>query len=244
MSLNLTTVKLRARQITGVKIGRSPAETDVPDEAIEADLVTATRELNGAFAGTALKETIFTATAGVQDYSIEDNVGDDVLRISEVRRSSAYTPDLILPDQDLRLDHSGRFNAGNSSVIDPGLQGETFRVIIQQARAARAERQDGWAEAPGGLLRLMPPPIDAEVIAVEYVATGSDVTTLPDRAEQAMVYAACVALLNGAINRIGQDKVTSEVLRLGSTDNRIKTLRDQRDYYERKYENELENAKQ
>ncbi len=236
-----TDIFLRARQIVGNKIGRSAAEQDVPDEAIEAELKTAVRDLNAANPGSALRDVTFTATAGVQDYLIVTYVGDDVYKIQDVWRGGAFTPDYLLDDSEPRLDP--RVSSSAATVIHPGLQADVFRTIIQQQRADRFDRLGGWEEAPGGKLRLMPPPVDAEIIAVRYVATGYAISDLPASAEQALVYAACVCLLNGMINRIGGDKVSVEVQRLGTTDQRIKLLEKQRDYYEQKYQDELARAR-
>ncbi len=246
MSLSKTQIIQRAREITGNKEDRSPAETTIPDAAIEADLKSAIRELNSAFGATsnsAQKDVMFTATAGIQDYDITLRVGTDVYRIEEVWRSSCFTPDFVLFDDRMRINGTTGFNATNAAVIQPGMQSSVFRTIIEMARSERADRQGGWEQAPGNILRLMPPPLDAEIIAVRYIASAFSIETLPDEAEQALVYAACVSILDASINRIASDKVTHQILQVRTTDQRIKMLADQRTRYEALYEAELNGAR-
>lgn len=220
----------KAREITGNKEDRSVSEVQIPDAAITADLVPVVRELNRIYGTTSsAKEVKFHPVAGQQDYSIATYVGNDVYRIEEVLRSEQDFPVGALNQSSII---PWKYVEVTEETIPSGLQGDTFRAI---ENAQRFERADGYSwQQFGSLLRLFPVPESAaEWVYVQYTATGFSMSTLPDETEPALVFAACVAILNCELNRISSNRFVSKVSG-ESSELRIKTLREQRNEYRTK----------
>jgi hypothetical protein len=232
---DLTTIIERARDITGNKVDRSLNEVGIPDEAIEAELLPYIRDLNKIYGtSSGVKEIRFTTTANQQNYSILADVGTDVQQITEVLQSDAHYPDYVLgmDSSFLTLGGDRAFNPDIQSVVPAGLQGDVFRTIVDQQRAERASRYS-W-DTVGDTLRLYPPPGPPQTVSVKYVSTGSSIGTLPTETENALTYAAVVAICDGVLNRISADRAVSKAW--GEADlMRIKTVQSQRDRYEKKY---------
>jgi hypothetical protein len=223
----------KARGIVGNKTENSAGEVMIDDVDIDIELAPAIRELNKIYGSSvARKEQWFVTVANQQAYSIAGVIGTDVSEIEEVLRSGSYLPDHLLDGScDRFLGCNGQFNG--DCVIPAGLQADTFRAIVQQHRA---ELTDQFTyQIRGDVLRLIPVPTCVEQVMVTYTTTSLSIETLPDETETALVYAASVALLDAMLNRIGADKITRAIQGMDTTDTRIKTLKDQRDRYERKY---------
>lgn len=226
----------KAREITGNKPSVAVGETGVPDTAILAALGPAVRDLARSFGdASSTKETIFTTTAGVQDYALADYVGADVSQVTEVMRSSAYVADVLSdegeidPEDGLPLKRWG-------TAIPGGGQGAVFDKIVATQRAGRIGRYS-WEVVNGTTLRLYPLPQGEEVVAVRYLAAGGTITDLGAETEACLVWAACAAILDAVINRIMSDRATTATWGEAQT-KRLDVLLKQRDRYSDLYRQE------
>lgn len=230
------TILDKARQITGNKPDNAVGETFIPDDAILAALAPAIRDLNTIYGNASgLKETTFTASAGVQDYGIEATIGPDVFEVMDVIRSGAYVPDDAINAAD--MDPATGLPMAQGSIIPAGYQGDAMDVIVAQWRAGHADKFD-WEVVNGDTLRLMPRPLYAETISVRYVASAYTIETLPANTETVLVFAACVAILNGIINRTNSSRQMTDTYGQAQTE-RLKLLVKQRDYYQGAFDKEF-----
>jgi hypothetical protein len=156
-----------------------------------------------------------------------------VYEVIEVIRSAAYLPDGILGNE---IDPQTGLRYG-SSTIPQGYQGDAMDVILAQWRNRRADAFD-WEVVNNSTLRLMPTPMFAEAVAVRYVTSAYTIDTLPVNTESVLVFAACVAILNGIINRINSSRQTTDTYGQAQTE-RLKTLAAQRDYYQGAFDKEF-----
>ncbi|MGE5610990.1 MAG: hypothetical protein ACM359_17200 [Bacillota bacterium] len=224
----------KARQITGNKMDNAVGETFIPDDAIAAAIAPAVRDLNTIYGtATGLKEFTFTATPGVQDYDLQATLGADVYEVMEVIRSAAYLADGLLGDE---IDPQTGLRFGNSA-IPQGYQGDAMDVILAQWRKRRTDAFD-WEVVNNTTLRLMPAPMFAEAISVRYVTSAYTIDTLPANTESVLLFAACVAILNGIINRINSSRQTTDTYGQAQTE-RLNNLVSQRDYYQGAFEKEF-----
>jgi len=233
MSFTAEDVVSLARDETGIKLENAVGELFVPDHIIESGIGPIVRELNRMLGTTtAVREVNFTAVPETQDYTISTYVGTDVHRIDQVLRSGAFVPDGVV-----QTDEWDRENGYNGEAVIPtGLQADTFDVITAGERFRRSDRYT-W-ETINGKLRLMPTPVSAETVSIRYTSTGYSVATLPDESKMALVYGACTVILNGVLNRLSSSRTTDKFFG-ETTDQRIDTLRSQRDEYRSKYQGEL-----
>lgn len=225
-----------------LSVGNVPSgvagDLSVKDEALRAAMRPVVRELNRLF-GTAnsKKEVVFETLADTQDYPVATYVSaSDVGEILEVSRSGMFVSDGSLrPNYD--LDVNGR--VVGTGVIPDGYQGAAMDVIRNIERARHLDRYDwelAYNSSGGEVIRLYPVPSAAgEIVHVTYTTTGASIETLPDEAEDALHYAACVALLDGMINRLNAlPTQMSESKEAAST--QLRALTQQRDRYEGKFE--------
>lgn len=225
----------KARDITGNKPSVAVGETSIPDSAILAALDPVIRDLSRRYGdATTSKEVVFDAVPGQQDYSLDTYVGTGVYEIVEALRSIGYLPD-VLTDGD-EVDPGTGLPMCRYGNIRAGGQGAVFDKIIQ---THRRQRQDelSWEivrKADGDYLRLYPMPLCAEVVAVSIVSTGFDIDSLPQKTEACLVWAACVAIIDGVINRIMSDRATTSTWGEAQT-RRLDLLKAQRDRYEQLY---------
>lgn len=240
MSLTIAQIIEKARSVAGNELQNSAGESFVPDEAITIELAPIIRKINSKFgSATGLKEVFLTVVADQQDYAFSA-VASDVKTITEVMRSGADVPAGSILGGGY-VDPAPFNDASNMrGVIPAGLQPEVFDDIIAQHRW-RAADEFSW-ETFGTTLRLFPPPVSGEVIAIRYVTTGSSVDTIPDTCETLLVYAAVAALFDGELNRINRTRVTTKQF-TDADAIRSKMCRDQRDYYQKKYQGELSEVK-
>jgi hypothetical protein len=219
-----------------LEVGNLPSvivgEQGVKDEAVLAALKWSVRELN-ALAGTntSRKEVWFTTTAGTQDYSLAV-IASDIGEVEEVYDSRAFVSDYDLGGP-TETDVRGRYV--EDGVVSAGYQQAAMKSIIASYRWLKLDDYH-WAIAyPSGTksLRLFPKPEGAVSVLVEYTTTAGDITTLPNEAEEALHYAACVALLDCMINRTNNERHDPEQREARMT--QVKTLTAQRDRYEGKY---------
>lgn len=241
MPLTTAAVIQKARDITGNHKDRSPAEIHIPDEAIQVDLASTIRLLNKRYGlDDGLKEVECTAVANQQDYTITSFVGSDVQTITEVLREGAHTPETVLGTDEQDYLNRNLSTNGRRAVIPSGYQQDVFDSMVQTMRYNRNDRYS-W-EIIEGKLRLFPKPSYAEKMSVRYISTGASIASLPNECETTLVYAACRAIIDCILNRMGMDRATQKAF--GDTDmNRIKTLSEQRDRYSRMMNEELANIR-
>ncbi len=233
MAIHEAEIIAAARRVTGLERDDAIGEQYVPDEAVLAQMAEAVLELNAAFGNsTGRREARFTATPNVQEYDLAAIVGPDVLAVDEVVRSGSFVPDDVLSPSD--VDPLTGVPMGNGGVIPDGYQGSATDTIVAMARHAHVAEFD-FAVTPDQRLRLFPVPRAAETVVVCYTTTGQSMATLPEQARAAVTYAACVALLDGSINRLNHTRPDVR----GAADAllvQMRALQAQRDRYERKYE--------
>lgn len=235
--MDLSTIIQAARDITGNEKTMAAGDQFVPDEAIETDLTPIIRILNNRFGNVSgKKETIFNTIAGQQDYLISTYVGTDVERISKVMREGSFVPDYFLGAGDGVdiLNYGGPTN--QAPIIPAGFQANTFDVIVQMNRSEVADRFD-WEEFQGKI-RLYPVPTRDEVIAVQYVSTGSSIDTLPEKTMAALTYAAVVAIIDSGIMRMGHNKALNRAYGEGDA-NPMDAWLTMRNIYAGKLESEM-----
>lgn len=233
-------VLARAREITGNKVTRDAAERHATDGAILNAIQTHIRDLNLKYGNTTgKKEITFTTVAGTQDYDIPTYVGADVGQIDEVLQAGAYVADVLFSDGD-EVDPTTGYANRSRARIPAGLQQDVFDTVGGILRARR--NSDFSHKVVGQKLRLFPPPQSAYKVVVTYATSGYSIDTLPIEAREAVVYAACYAIIDAMLNKImssiyaaQQDSQTGATV----SDQRIKVLRDQRDRYEAKYNEEF-----
>ena len=231
---DLITVTGKARKIIGNQPDTAVGEVFIPDDVVDIALAPIVRDLNKLYgSASGMKEKAFTAVANQQLYTIADVIGSDVSEIVEVIRSSARCPD-ALPSAD--VDPRTGLPISRAS-IPQGYQDDAMEVIVGQWRARHADKF-AWEIVNGVSLRLMPVPAGAEDVIVQYVSTGASITTLPASTETALIYAACVAILNGQINRVNSDRATADTFGQAK-DDRIRSMVQQRDYYQGQYDREV-----
>lgn len=239
MSLTASDIIASARSVTGNKENNAAGELSIPDADILIAIKPAIRAVNLRYgsASTGKKETTFSTVANQQDYAFTD-IADDIQTIETVVRSGAFVDD--------HLTESMSFNPSDGlprrmtgDIIPVGNHEIAIGTIIAQRRAYWAD-QFVWKVVNGTTLRLMPCPTSIETVAVEYTTNGQSIDGLPELAEVALTYAACAAIFDCMINRKMSDPVTGAEFRTDS-DERLKLLVKQRDYYTERYTSEIEN---
>lgn len=224
-----------ARRILGNREEASVGEWAVPDEGVTEALRENVEDLNKAFGTSAgRKEITFTAAGGVQDYVVATHVGTDVASIDDVIRSGAFVADGSLGGYGEERDAAGRRVHGG--YVPVGFQPEAMQSIEGIHRWLQQDRYHWEIAYPGGVktLRLMPVPSGEEVVSVRYTTTTSGIETLPDTARSALIYAACVAMLDAQINRTNGERTHVRGAEDATLD-RVKILERQRERYEAKY---------
>lgn len=239
-----TAIIQKARDILGNKENNSLEELFIPLEAIEPAINSLVRRLNRLYGSSdARKEVLFQTTVDQQDYLVSTTIGEDVLRIDSVTRSSASLYGLVSSGA---YADGEWFNVSPSTVIPQGMQGAVLDEILAQERARRVS-QFHW-ETPniGGAkyLRLMPTPMEVEYVEVIYISTGAAIGDLPDETENALINGTAVAILDAMLNRLNGQKISTSGASMvpgGApiTDERRKSLKEQRDRYIQLYDEEM-----
>lgn len=201
MSLIQADIITAAREITGDKASEAAADLHVTDAAIIEEMVPAVRELHHRFGTLAARAEAFFLAEASRQDYALSELAADASDVWDVRRSGAY-----LPDSGWYGAVDARTGAGGAAygMIPAGLQGDVFDVMEQQRRY-RFDDSFTWEvvnKSDGAYLRLMPPPREGERVVVVYLAGGGSMATLPDKARSAMVYRAVTAILDGRINKV------------------------------------------
>lgn len=218
-----------AMQVVGAEVSNAAIDRNVPRQAISIQLASRVRELHRRLNTSAAKKRVtFDAEANQQSYALS-GIADDISTIDLVVRSDAHVPrndfrDCENDDPYVDILHAGPF----FDVLD---QQERYRVSQKYSYEVIIEDDEQK-------LFLYPTPKSAIKILVEYRSTGSSVSDLPEVAKQAMVYAACVAILDLQINRVNS-MPTQTADHVPTNEDRIVVLGRQRDRYEQLYEREL-----
>lgn len=237
MAITEANIILKARTITGNEITNTAGENHVPDEAIRVELGATIRKITQKFGdSSALKEVRLTVVAGQQDYELSA-IASDVSSVFEVLRSDAnVSAGAVIGGNTLSDTPYNLPGFGAEAIIPSGFQDDVFEDIIA-GRRSRVRDRFSW-EPVGTKIRLYPPPTSAsEVIVVQYYATGSTISDLPEQCENLLVYAAVVAIFDCELNRLNRTRVATRAY--GEADMiRQRTLMEQRKAYQSKYDSE------